>query len=64
MAILYLLLTFVFTGVYTLLPQQAPLLYRRTLYYLFGNEGSEVAAMSMRRLVAGWVGRNAATGHF
>ena len=58
-AILYFLLTLVFTGLYKFVPQQAPLLYRRTLYYLFGSEGSEV---SVRRLVADWAGRNASIG--
>ncbi len=59
MAIVYFVLTLVFTGLYKFVPQQAPLLYRRTLYYLFG---SEAAAMSVRRLVAGWAGRNASIG--
>ncbi|KAI1792221.1 hypothetical protein LXA43DRAFT_887735 [Ganoderma leucocontextum] len=62
LALLYFLLTLVFTGLYKFVPQQAPLLYRRTLYYLFGSEGSEVAAMSVLRLVADWAGRNASIG--
>ena len=61
-AILYFVFTLVFTGLYKFLPQQVPLLYNRTLYYLLGNEQSEVAAMSVRRLVTGWVGRNASVG--
>ena len=61
-AILYFLLTLVFTGLYKFVPQPAPLLYRRTLYYLFGSEGSEAAAMSVRRLVADWAGRNTSIG--
>ena len=61
-AILYFVFTLVFTGLYKFLPQQLPLLYSRTLYYLLGNEQSEVAVTSVRRLVAGWVGRNASVG--
>ncbi|EJF61568.1 hypothetical protein DICSQDRAFT_105708 [Dichomitus squalens LYAD-421 SS1] len=62
LAILYLTLTVVFTGLYTFLPQELPLLYRRTLYYFLGNEESEAAALSVRRLVGGWVARNASVG--
>ena len=61
-ALLYFLLTLVFTGLFKFVPQQAPLLYRRTLYYLFGSDSSEAAAASMRRLVADWAGRNASIG--
>ncbi|KAI0700686.1 hypothetical protein C8T65DRAFT_545301, partial [Cerioporus squamosus] len=59
LAIIYFVLTLVFTGLYRFLPQHVPVLYRRTLYYLLGNEESEIAANSVRRLVAGWVARNA-----
>ncbi|PIL27150.1 hypothetical protein GSI_10291 [Ganoderma sinense ZZ0214-1] len=57
LALLYFLLTLVFTGVYKVVPQQAPLLYRRTLYYLFGSEGSD-SALS----VANWASRNTSIG--
>ena len=60
-AIIYFVLTLVFTGLYRFVPAHAPVLYRRTLYYLFGSEGGERAAGSVRRLVAGWVARNASS---
>ena len=59
MTIFYLLLTLVFTGLYKFLPQQLPLLYKRLLYYFFGNEETDVTAMSVRHLVAGLVKLNA-----
>ncbi|RPD56568.1 hypothetical protein L226DRAFT_609944 [Lentinus tigrinus ALCF2SS1-7] len=58
LAIVYFLLTLVFTGLFRFMPSHVPEMYRRTLYYLFGNEENQITAMSMRRLVAGWVARN------
>ncbi|KAI0655011.1 hypothetical protein C8Q70DRAFT_924588 [Cubamyces menziesii] len=59
LTIFYLLLTLVFTGLYKFVPQQLPLLYKRLLYYFFGNEETDVTAMSVRHLVAGLVKLNA-----
>ncbi|KAI0354047.1 hypothetical protein OH77DRAFT_1457071 [Trametes cingulata] len=58
LTIIYLLLTLVFTGLYKFVPQQAPLVYRRLLYYFFGNEEMDVAAASVRHLVADWTKYN------
>ncbi|KAI0666418.1 hypothetical protein C8Q78DRAFT_450392 [Trametes maxima] len=55
--IIYTLLTLVFTGLYKLAPHEAPLLYRRLLYYFFGHDDA-VAASSVRHLVADWVRLN------
>ena len=57
--ILYALLTLVATGVYRFTPHHVPELYRRVLYYLFGHQGRDAAAASVRGAVTGWVGRNA-----
>ena len=51
----YLILAVVFTGLYRFMPHHVPEMYRRTLYYLFGDE---VAAVSVKA-VAGWAERNA-----
>ena len=57
-AILYLLLTLVVTGLYRFVPHHVPAMYSRVLYYLFGNEGADVAAGAVRKGVVGWVQRN------
>ncbi|CDO76391.1 hypothetical protein BN946_scf184937.g5 [Trametes cinnabarina] len=56
LVVFYLLLTLVVTGLCKFVPQQLPQAYRRLLYYFFGSEDSDVAAMSssVRHLVAGW----------
>ncbi|KAI0683516.1 hypothetical protein C8Q76DRAFT_317879 [Earliella scabrosa] len=58
LAIFYLLLTLVVTAVFQFMPQQAPRLYHRSRYYLFGSEGgvSVPASTGVRRLVIGWAG--------
>ncbi|KAI0780342.1 hypothetical protein BD413DRAFT_607668 [Trametes elegans] len=69
LAIFYLLLTLVFTGLYKFVPQQAPLLYHRLLYYFFGNDdpaahahavASASTAVSARHFagVADWIQHN------
>ena len=60
MAIFYLLLTLLVAAVFQFAPQQAPRLYHRTLYYLFGSEGGlpMSASAGVRRLIAGWTVQN------
>ncbi|KAI0635402.1 hypothetical protein C8Q77DRAFT_1217242 [Trametes polyzona] len=62
LAIFYLLITLVFTGLYKFVPQQLPLLHRRLVYYFFGNDESAAAAVSVRHLVADWVRHNVSAG--
>ena len=59
-AIFYLLLNLLVAAVFQFAPQQAPRLYHRTLYYLFGSEGAVPmsASAGVRRLVAGWAVQN------
>ncbi|KAH9855495.1 hypothetical protein C2E23DRAFT_857683 [Lenzites betulinus] len=63
LAFFYLLTTLVFTGVYKFVPHRGPLVYRRLLYYILGNEAEGAAgAMSVRHLVTDWARYNASIG--
>ncbi|EIW56057.1 uncharacterized protein TRAVEDRAFT_60089 [Trametes versicolor FP-101664 SS1] len=61
LAFFYLLLVFVFTGVYKIMPQELPLLHGRLLYYL-GSEETIGAGIHARHLVD-WARHNISVWH-